>query len=64
MSEPAASESSPFVLGPLFTVGLSLGIYGLARRRRGALVLAAAAILIDRSPPGRRIAAALRLPAP
>jgi hypothetical protein len=36
------------VLGPLFTAGLALGVYGLVRRKPAALAAAVAAVVADR----------------
>ena len=45
MSEPGTPR---VVLGPLFSVGLALGLFGLLRRKRGLLVAGAAAVAADR----------------
>jgi hypothetical protein len=45
VSEPHAPR---VVLGPLFTVGLALGLFGLIRQKRGLLFAGAAAVAADR----------------
>jgi hypothetical protein len=50
------SEERGIVLGPLFTIGLVLALYGLVRRRSSILAAGTIAIAADRSPPGRRLA--------
>jgi hypothetical protein len=45
VSEPGAPK---VVLGPLFSVGVALGLFGLLRRKPGLLVAGAAAVLADR----------------
>ena len=40
--------TSKVVLGPLFTLGVALGLFGLIRRRPGLLVAGAAAVAADR----------------
>jgi hypothetical protein len=45
VSEP---EAPRVVLGPLFTVGVALGLFGLIRQRPGLVIAGAAAVVADR----------------
>ena len=45
MTEPGKPK---VVLGPLFSVGVALGLFGLMRRKRSLLFAGAAAVVADR----------------
>jgi hypothetical protein len=46
VSEPGKPE---VVLGPLFSVGVALGLFGLIRRKPGLVIAGAAAVVADRA---------------